>query len=492
MFLITGITLYTSRIVLKELGVSDFGIYSIVGGIVAMLGVLNSAMATATQRYLSFDLGLGDFEKLKRTFCATLSIHIGIAIFVLILTETLGLWYVNNKMVFPQNRLYAVNVIYQFSIFTLLLSIVQVPYNALILARERMKVYAYVSIIEASLKLMIVFMLGVFGSEKLITYSILTFVVAFIVRIIYQIYCRRHFPESKFQFKWEVDYFRELVSYSGWNLFGSIAVICRNQGSNMLLNLFFGTVVNASYGITNQVQAAVSMFVTNFQSALNPQIIKSYALDDKERMYDLICKGSKLSFFLVLLMFFPLYYNIDYILSIWLVNAPEYSNKFIRLALIVIGIDCLSGPLMVGAQATGKIKYYQIVVGFILFLNLPLSYVLLKGGFARPEIVYYVSITMSILAFAFRIVFLKKMIMFPVGYYFRHVILVICLIVLICVGIYTFCIPSILTMSGLRGFVFSSALIFIVSILLIIILGLNVQERAFLTGFFSKDVKNKS
>src|SRR5690606_19286013 len=338
MFLIMGITLYTSRIVLKELGVSDYGIYSLVGGFVAMLGFFNSAMSTATQRYLSFDLGKGDYNQLKKTFSVTLTIHIAIAILGLLLAETIGLWYVNYKMVFPVDRVFAVNVVYQFSILTFVLNIIQVPYNALIIARERMNIYAYVSILEAALKLAIVFLL-VFGTDKLILYAILTFVVALIIRLIYQVYCRRQFQESRYKFEYNKAYYKELISYSGWNLFGNIAAVAKCQGVNIVLNLFFGTVVNAAYGITNQVYSAVNMFVSNFQLALNPQIIKNYSQGNLEQSHYLILQGSKFSFYLMLIIVSPIILNVDFILEIWLVNPPEYTSVFVQLCLLNILID---------------------------------------------------------------------------------------------------------------------------------------------------------
>ena len=488
MFLIMGITLYTSRIVLKELGVSDFGIYSIVGGIVAMLGVLNSAMANATQRYLSFDIGKGEILNLKKTFSATLSIHIGIALFVFILTETIGLWYINNIMIFPPEKLMAVNIVYQFSIFTLITSIIQVPYNALILAHEKMQIYAYVSILEVILKLIIVFLLGVFEFDKLIVYSILTFGVALIIRLIYQVYCRRKFIESKYEFNWDPSFFKEVLSYSGWNLFGNIAVVSRNQGGNMLLNLFFGTVINAAYGITNQVQAAVSLFVSNFQTALNPQIIKSYAVKDYEKMYALICKGSKLSFFLVIILFFPLYYNIDIILNFWLDTPPQKANIFIKLSLIVVLIDCLSGPLMVSAQATGKIKNYQIVVGTIVFLNLPLSYLGLKY-FSMPEIVFYISISLSIIAFIFRLLFLQKMILFPLKKYFNTVILRVFFVLISCILVFSITYPFLSTLNALNKLFVSSIMFSLISFLVIIMIGLDNSEKTFLQNLIKSKIK---
>ncbi len=476
MFLIMGITLYTSRIVLRELGVSDYGIYNLVGGFVAMLGFFNAAMSSATQRYLSFDIGRGDLDRLKKTFSATLTIHILIAIVGFLLAETLGLWYINTKMVFPSERVYAVNVVYQFSILTFLLSIIQVPYNALIIARERMNMYAYVSILEAILKLLIVFFLVYFGSDKLITYSILTFVVAFAIRITYQIYCRREFTESKYKFQYDKQYYKELIGYSGWNLFGNIASVAKGQGVNIVLNIFFGTIVNAAYGITNQVFSAVNMFVSNFQLALNPQIIKNYSQGNFKQSHYLISQGAKFSFFLMLIIVTPILLNTDYILNFWLKTPPEHTTVFVQLCLINILIDCLSGSLMTGAQATGKIKWYQIIVGTLVFLNLPISYFVLKLG-AKPYSVYYVSIFISIISLQFRLYFLKKTMNFDVKTYYWTVLLKV--IVLSCLAlIMVYCIKTYFRYEvSFLVFIVESSSIVLLLIFLIILLGTTKKER---------------
>ncbi|MGB6084280.1 oligosaccharide flippase family protein [Moheibacter sp.] len=421
MILVMGVSLFTSRIVLRELGVSDYGVYSLVGGIVAMFGFFNAAMSSATQRYLSFDIGKGDQKKLRKTFSATLSIHAGIALLVLILAETIGLWYVNYKMVFPPERNFAVNVVYQFSVFSFLLGIIQVPYNALIIARERMNVYAYVSILEVILKLIIVFMLVYFGSDKLITYAILTFVVSFIIRVIYQVYCRKHFKESKYKFEYDKEYYRELMSYSGWSLFGNIAAVARGQGINVVLNLFFGTVVNAAYGITLTVQGAVQSFVTNFQVAVNPQIIKNYAKGDLNAMQLLIFRSSKLSFFLFFILSFPIILNTEYILNLWLTVVPEHSVIFIQLAFIYLMIDSISYSLIIAVQATGKIKNYQIIIGTLIFLNLPICYLVLRMG-GSPESVYFVLIAVTFLTLLFRMFFVKNLLGFKPIVFIKNVI----------------------------------------------------------------------
>ncbi|MDF2476028.1 MAG: hypothetical protein K0S24_1511 [Sphingobacterium sp.] len=486
MLLITGITLYTSRIVLKELGVSDYGIYNLVGGFVAMLGFFNSAMSSATQRYLSFDIGKGDMKQLRKTFSTTLTIHILIAIIGVVLAETLGLWYINTKMVFPFERLYAVNVVYQFSVLTFLLNIIQVPYNALIIARERMNMYAYVSILEAILRLSIVFFLVYFGTDKLIVYSILTFSLAFIIRMIYQIYCRKEFAESKYKFQYDKEYFKELISFSGWNLFGNIAFLAKGQGVNVILNLFYGTVVNAAYGITNQVFSAVNMFVSNFQLALNPQIVKNYSQGNLKQSHYLIVQGSKFSFFLMLIIIPPILLNTDYILHLWLANPPEYTMFFVQLCLINVLIDCLSGSLMIGAEASGKIKWYQIIVGTLVFMNLPISYLTLKLGGAAYN-VFVISIAISLISLQFRLYFLKKVISFNIKEYYRKVlfraVILGCLTMAI---VYSFKTYFTYEMDFII-FIVESVIVISLLATLIIILGMTKSERVLLV----KLVRNK-
>lgn len=424
MILVMGVGLYTSRIVLRELGVSDFGIYSLVGGFITIFGFLNAAMSSATQRYLTFDLGKKDFDRLRKTFSISLTIHVGIALLVLLMAETIGLWYVNYKMVFPSERSFAVNVVYQFSILASLVGIIQVPYDALIIAHERMGVYAYVSIAEALLKMIIVFLLVYFGSDKLITYAVLVFIVALGIRLFYQFYCREHYPESRYKFYRDGKYYKELISFSGWNLFGNIAVVARSQGNNIVLNLFFGTIVNAAFGIMNTVISSINSFVGNFQMASRPQIIKLYASDEGLLMQRLINQTAKFSFYMSLILMAPVFLNIDFILKIWLVDPPEYSNIFIRLALLYSLVDTISGPLMTGIQATGKIKTYQIVVGVLVFLNLPISYIFLKLNIYRePEVVMYVWLAISFISLWFRLYFLKATQNYNLSLFFKEVLL---------------------------------------------------------------------
>lgn len=490
MFFTMGVSLYTSRVVLNTLGVEDYGVYSIVGGIVTLFSFFNSAMTSATQRFLAFDIGKNDLEQLKKTFNATLNIHICISILVLILAETIGLWFVNYKLNLPIDRMVAVNWVYQFSILTFLLGIMQVPYDALIVAREKMNIYAYMSFAEVVLKLIIVYLLVVFTLDKLILYAGLLFLVTFIVRLGHKYYCKRNYEESKYQFYFDKTFYKVLLSYSGWNLFGNIAGVARGQGVNILLNLFFGTVLNAAYGITMQFQAAVQTFVTNFQMAVNPQIIKNYAAGNIDHCNKLIFQSSKLSYFLMLIIICPVIFNIDFILKIWLKTPPNYTSKFVILCLINLLIDCISGPLMAGVQATGNIKLYQVIVGTLVFLNLPVSFFLLKV-YKNPEMVFFTSILISVFSLIFRLFFYKKCLNISILNFLKQVILklfivsFLSVIIILVLNKYIFFENEfILALSKLFIIVF-------IIIVLIFLLGINNDERFFIIKVILKK-KNES
>lgn len=425
MLLVMGVSLYASRIVLKELGVSDYGVYSLVGGFIAMFRFLDASMASAAQRYLSFALGEKDEKKLAKTFSALLTIAISIAVLVIILAETVGLWYVQSKMVYPSDRTFAVNVVYQLSIVATLIGVIQVPYNALLIAREKMNVYAYVSIAEASLKLGSVFLLIVWGSDKLITYAVLVLVTKVIVQALYQGYCRYYYKESKYRFEKDRAFYRELTSYSGWTLFGSISVIAKREGVNVVLNLFFGTLMNAAYGITNIVVSSMKTFVMNFQVASNPQIIKLYALGYYKDMQKLINQTVKFSFYLTLLPVTIVFINIDYVLELWLIDPPAKTGVFIQISLIFTLIDIMSGPLMKGVAATGEIKFYQLIIGIFNIIVLPVVYLSLKYEiFYQPQSVFWIVLCFSIISFFFRLYFMKRLMgdKYAINVFYREVL----------------------------------------------------------------------
>lgn len=487
MFLVMAVTLYISRIVLEQLGQSDYGIYSLVAGFVSMLGVLNSAMTTATQRYLAFDIGRGYEIQLNKTFNSALIIHIGIALILLVLAETFGIWYVNNRLIFPEDRMVAVNTVYQFSIFTFLVAVVSVPFNSLIIAREKMQFFAYVSIIEVILNLIIAYALFYSKSDKLIFYSVLLFVIKTLVALIYILFCKKQFAESRFTLVSDKKGYKEMLVYSGWNMFGNIAVVAKGQGINILLNLFFGTVMNAAYGVMNQVMNAINMLASNFQQAINPQIIKTYSQSQLKQTHHLINKGSKITFLLILLIVVPLYINVDYVLELWLKTPPPFTAIFIKIGLINILIDCLSGSLMVGIQATGKMKVYQIVVGTLQVLNFPLSYWLLKLDFS-VESVFILSVIISIIALQLRLYFLKLFIHFNVFLYYKQVIARIAsLLVIIGMGLFFKQYFSAEIMDFSR-FVIESTMALLVVIVLIGIIGLESSERKTIVELIRKRI----
>lgn len=482
MFFTLTVSLYTSRVILQVLGVGDYGIYSVVGGVVSMFSFFNGAMASATQRFLSFDIGKDDLLQLKKTFNATLNIHFIIAIIALLLSETIGLWFVNNKLNIAVERMFAVNMVYQFSVFTFILGVIQVPYDALIIAREKMNIYAYMSIIEVVLKLIILYMLTIFKYDYLILYAGFLFVVSFIIRIGHKYYCKINFPESKYQFYYDKSLYRKLISYSGWNLFGNIAAVTKGQGINILLNVFFGTILNAAYGITLQIQGAVNLFVTNFQLAVNPQIIKTYAQGNIERCHLLILQSTKFSFYLMLFIISPFFLNIDFILKIWLKSPPQFTKSFILLCFINLLVDCISGSLMAGLQATGKIKAYQVVVGILLILNLPLAYMFLKITHI-PQFVYYVSVLVSVVALFFRLYFVKVNLSLSMMLFFKDVMLPILLTSgMIFTAIYFINNYTSVTM-GWGRLIAKIILIFSISIIVILLVGINKKEKLFLKQF---------
>lgn len=479
MLLTMAITLYTSRIVLNTLGVEDFGIYNVVGGFVTMFAFLNSAMASATQRFLSFEIGRKDLVQLRNVFSMSVNIHFIIAFVILLLAETVGLWFVNTQLTIPPERMNAAQWVYQFSILSMMVSIVSVPYNAIIIAHERMNVFAWVSIAEVSLKLLIVFMLQWFGFDKLKLYAVLVFSVSLIIRFIYGLYCKYNFKESKFRFFWDKPLFRTLMSYAGWNLWGNAASVIMGQGVNILLNIFFGPVVNAARGIAYQVRGAVQQFVGNFQMAMNPQIIKLYASDNMKQMHQLIFRGAKYSFFLLFIMSLPILLETEIILRLWLKTVPEYTVIFTRLIIVNILIDSISGPLMTAAQASGRIKLYQSVVGGLLILNLPISYLFLKLGFA-PQITVYVSICVSIVALYARLKIINPLVNMKIMEYMNAVVFRIIPVILVAF------IPPFLIYYTLEGnfvrLLFTCAISVISVLTTIYYLGLNKSEKQFMAS----------
>lgn len=428
MILTMAVSLYTSRVVLSTLGVEDFGIYNVVGGIVAMLGFLNGAMSVATQRFLSFEIGRGDTLRLNEVFSSAILVHVIIASAILLIAETIGLWFLNTQLSIAPEKMEAANWVYQFSIFAFIINVISVPYNALIVSHEEMGVYAYISILEVILKLVIVYLLTCFGFDRLKFYAFLVFAVALLIRIVYQLYCRKKYPECRFKFVWEKNILKNLTAFSGWSLFGSVAYMAKGQGVNVILNIFFGALLNAAWGISQQVNAAVVTFVQNFVTAINPPLIKAYAQGNRERMFSLLFNGMKYTFFLAFALVVPLLFETNLVLSLWLKNVPEHTNAFVQYTLVVIMIELFSHVIGTTVQATGSIKWYQIIVGGILFLNLPLSYVAIRWT-GSPLSPMYVAIILSIASMLFRFWILYRLIHYPLSRLFALFRLVLILMV---------------------------------------------------------------
>ncbi len=423
MFFVMAITLFTSRVVLSTLGVVDFGIYNVVGGVVAMLGVLNGAMSVSTQRYLTFELGRGNDIRLRQVFSTSLLIFFILSLVIVVLAETIGLWFLNTQMVIPEERVSAANWVYQFSILTCITSLVLNPYNAVIIAHERMNVYAYVGILEVALKLGVVYFLLVLPMDRLFSYGCLIFIAHLIITAIYIIYCLKRFSETRFSFYWEKSLFMELISYSGWNLFGSLSGIVKGQGLNILINMFFNPSVNAARGIAYQINNAINQFFTNFFNAVRPQITKYYAQKDLENLFKLVFRSSKLSFFLIYVLALPIIIEAPYIIQLWLGQLPEYVVPFTRLIVIITAVDAMANPLMTCIHATGHIKFYQALVGTLIILNVPVSYLILKFTDGSPIIVFEISLTINVIALFARVFLVRQQIKeFPVLEYLKEVI----------------------------------------------------------------------
>ena len=482
MLLTMAVALYTSRVILQTLGVEDFGIYNVVAGFVTMLGFLHGAMSSATQRFLAFELGQSGEKDVRGIFSMSMNIHILIAVIVLVVGETLGLWFVRTQMTIPIDRMFAAEWVFHLALLSFMVTIISVPYNALIIAHEQMSIFAAVSILDVILKLLIVFMLGWFGMDKLILYGLLSLTVVFIIFMVYRSYCKSKFVESKFRLYWDRRLFNTMLSYTGWNLWGNIAAVMSGQGVNVLLNIFFGPTVNAARAIAMQVSGALNSFVQNLQVAINPQIIKSYAAQDMAYMHKLVCYGAKYNFFVLLLLALPVLNNIELILPVWLGVVPESTSIFTKLIIINILIDSLSPSLMTAAQATGRIKLYQFVVGGLLLINVPTSYIILKMGGAAYT-VFYVSIGLSMLALLARIYLISNLIEMK-----KKVYLVDSIIPILSVATLVFVINFFLEerfSSTLLGFSLSVIFSGILVITTVLMVGLNKDERIVLSkGFF--------
>jgi len=483
------VSLYTSRVILHALGVTDYGIYNVVGGFVSMFALISAALTSACSRFLNYEMGKGDVERQKVVFSTALSIQWGLAIVIAVLAEAIGVWYVNNVMVLPSERLTAANWCFQFYVFNFCMNLITVPYNASIVADERMKAFAYVSIYQGLAILVISFMVSWSPIDRLVFYAFMLLVVQFTVRYAYQVYCRKNIEECHFIRVFDKPLFNHMLSYSVWHLIGNGASVLKGHGVNIVLNLFFGPAVNAARAISNQVDGAVNQFASNFMMAMNPQITQSYARGELKTMFQLVNRGSRFSFFLLFILAFPVIINADYILHLWLKEVPPHTTTFVQLTLISMMIGSVSKSLMTAQNATGNVRNYQLLVGGILLLNLPFSYLLLSLGM-MPEIVVIVAIVVEILAFLARMYMIPYTIKeFQPRLFLRDVILKCSIVVLLAAPL-----PILVYITlpeNSYTFILNIFLCLLCSMVFIYYVGCNTNERTMLLSSISK-IRKKS
>lgn len=488
MFIVMGVTLFTSRIILNALGVNDFGVYNVVGGMVALFGLISASLSASISRFITFELGTGNIKKLKQIFFTAVSIQLRMSILVFLIGGIIGFWFLNWKMNIADSRIVAANWVLFFSLLTLILNLVSVPYNAEIIAHEKMSAFAYVGIIEVCLKLGVAYSVYLFSDDKLIFYAFLIFLVSLIIRLIYGIYCTKNFEECKGKVKYDKRIFKDMSGFAGWTFIGTSSAAIQRQGSNILLNIFYNTALNASYAIGQQVNGAITNFSINFLIALKPQITKSYSSGDNSRLLFLIYFGSKLSFFLLWIIGLIVLIHTDYILHIWLKDVPEYTAIFVKLFILFSLCEVLSDPMITAQAATGKIRNYQICVGGFRLLDIPLAYLLLKLNMP-PYAVVYSSILISVGMLILRLLFLKSDINLNINRFLVEVVLRVIL-----VGVSSYFLTSYivnLLPETFLFFVLKALISIMVTILCIFIMGCNQKEKKIITKRVKMFCNNK-
>ena len=489
MIVTIAVGLYASRVVLNVLGESDFGIFSLVGGVVVILSFLNSGMLQASQRFLSFSLGKGDFSDVCRTFWATWYAHVFLAIAIVIIGEIAGLYVVNYVLSIPSDRIEAANWVYQCSLLTCAVSVLSVPYNSAIIAHERMDFFAYTSIMEAMLKLLIIFLLLVVSYDKLILYALLMLSVQALVRLIYTIYCKRYFEECNSRRTIDKTITKDILSFAGWSLLGNFGITCRDQVSNILFNVFFQTpVINAARGIATQVSGIISTFATNITMAINPQITKNYSSGNIKESVSLVCLGCRASFYMLTLIVVPFVVNIDYVLGLWLEKVPENTSLFLYFVLAVALVYSLSQPITVAIQATGDIKEFQIWIFSLMVLEVILTYIVL---WLTGSLVY--ALVPSVVVNLFSVVVRMALVMKKVSEYsFR---LYASDVVLRCFVVLAFSLLAAILIHRMIGyeifvvFLGECMILALSTTMVIFLLGLKRDERILLVSKLTKSVK---
>ena len=479
MMLVMLVGLYTSRVILGVLGVEDFGIYNLVGSVIVLFSFLQQALNNATYRYLAYGIGEGNQEKLRKTFSMSLNVHLLLAIIIFALCETIGLWFLNNKLVIPEARVDAAMVVFHLSILSFCINIVKTPYNSVIIAHEQMSFYAYTSVVEVILKLLIVYCLLLFDADKLILYAFLLFGISILLFLWYYIRCRQLFSECHYESGWDSAMARDMTKYSGWSLVVNMADVCVNQSAAFFFNVFFGVVANAAMGIANQVNGHLTQFLSNFTSSYNPQIIKSYAAGDRDYFMKLLFSCSKFSFFLLFLVTIPVALNIDFILHIWLKNPPEGASTFVLMMILYSLVDAYSAPLWIGVHATGQLRMHQVIMASIKILNIPLAYLLLKFGHPAWAILLLKAL-LNFVCSIVRPVYVQKLYQLPLKDYFQNVFFKIYIVVVLVLPLPVY--VSYYVGVDFLKLVLSVVAFYVISIPVIYYVGLNKNERLKIGG----------
>ena len=486
MFFLMFIGLYTSRVVLEALGETDFGIYNVVGGVVSMFTIISGALNSAVTRFITFEMGKGSEARLDKVYSTAVSIQFILALIVVILAEPAGLWFIDEKMTVAPDRIPAARLVLHFSLLAFAVNLMSVPQMASITAHEKMSAYAYIGILDGVLRLVAALLISHSRADRLICYSALMALAVIVVRLAYGLYCRKYIPQCRFRPVFDRYLIKEMFSFAGWNFIGVTAGVLRDHGGNILVNLFYGPAVNAARGIAVQLNGAVQGFVTNFMTAVNPQITKSYASGDRDYMLSLVRKSSRMSFYLLLVIVLPVLFNAEYILQLWQKDVPDRTVNFVRMFLIFALSESLSNPLITAAQATGRIRRYQIVVGGLIMLNLPVSYLCLRAG-AAPEVTVSVAVVISQLCLAARLLMLKGMVGLDMGRFLRKVYVNV-----LATSASAVILPLILAPflpQGLSGFLLSVCLTLVSAILSILFVGCSRTERNEIIGAILKRLK---
>lgn len=488
MLVLMLVGLYTSRVVLEALGEDEMGIYSVVGGVVAMFTIISGALNSAVSRFITFEMGKGEKAQLNKVYSTAVTIQLILGAIVVILAEPIGIWFINNEMTIDQARIPEAVMVLHFSLAAFVVNLMSVPQMASITAHEKMSAYAYIGILDAFLRLGTALLIMNSSGDRLVQYAALMMVTVILVRIAYGVYCRRNFEECRYRPVFDRPLIREMFSFAGWNFVGVASGVLRDQGGNILVNLFSGaagTAVNAARGMAVQLNGAVQGFVTNFMTAVNPQITKSYAAGEYSYMFTLVRKSSRMSFYLLLMLVMPLILNTEVVLGVWLKDVPAHTTLFVQLFLVFALSESLSNPMITAMLATGRIRNYQLVVGGIQLLNIPISYICLKMG-AIPEVTVMVAIGLSQICLWARLIMLSRATGFPIGDFVSKVYVKSLLVVLPCAAV----VPVLFELvkpTGISGAVYSAVISVVWTGTVIYMIGMDTSERNMVKGLLKKN-----